>query len=125
MRSSNDRGVLSKAIGIANRGWESMQFVSGSTGVDDHPDSPNARVEPEFLELLRQARELSKQTPDHVIENINAVPSSTNDTSAERSHIWAEAKEAQEAGRQSTSFSQNIQRSRRTNKADRNLFGLG
>ncbi|KAA1093768.1 hypothetical protein PGTUg99_027813 [Puccinia graminis f. sp. tritici] len=70
---------------------------STGDGVDDQPDSPEARDE-EFLTMLMHAPELSKETRDHVINNTNALPKDTADIEKEKSHIWAKAKEAQTAG---------------------------
>ncbi|KAA1096434.1 hypothetical protein PGT21_016755 [Puccinia graminis f. sp. tritici] len=67
------------------------------TGVDDQPESPDVRDE-EFLNLLSRAPDLSKELRDHVIHNTNAVPDDLADVEAEKSHIWAKAKEAQDAG---------------------------
>ncbi|EHS62446.1 uncharacterized protein PGTG_20572 [Puccinia graminis f. sp. tritici CRL 75-36-700-3] len=63
------------------------------------PESPlpDARGN-EFLDLLMQAPELSKQTRKNVIKNTNTVPKITINEPEECTHIWAKAKEAQASG---------------------------
>ncbi|KAA1092383.1 hypothetical protein PGTUg99_024726 [Puccinia graminis f. sp. tritici] len=91
------------AVSISNAPATSATVVGHNptdNGGEDRPESTDSDDE-EFLGLLKQAPDISKETRERALLDTNVAPEINVigvHSSAEKSHIWRKAKEAQDAG---------------------------